>query len=224
MGIVLDSKRIQRKPRLAFALEFIAAVELSYLTSTSVAGGSGALVSLQGGALRITGAATTNNSGNQYQVPNPYIKQAAGQHTEIAASTRPNHASALWSFGYSVPTAAIITTPPTDGIWLSRANDGTVNLTAMRGSVAVTKSLGIIASDIVNFHTWQLQIRTKSNAQQGSVKVYLDGAFVFDDAAINDFLNLPFDQIHAPFIAAQSGTALGTQTVDFDWFYVSADR
>lgn len=202
--------------------DYISAAELADWTVTAVSAGTiaGRVASpCANGVARLSGAATTDDSGYQRQTY-PIVDLEANQYAVCAQRASLGNSATLGDYlmGFCIIDTSLIASAPTDGIYLMKATAGTAMvLHVCRDSSDVTFTVD--AAVDTAFHTWAIEVEARGG-QSGQITVYKDGKIIHQ--AI--YANIPDDEVMAYSSAWQSGSAAGTQYVDVDWDRVRIKR
>jgi hypothetical protein len=212
---------IYRVSPLQLNYEFAESTDLTPFTKTQIAGGDGSIIVAEDGVLRIVGAATTDDSGAQFQLTSAPIAFVAGGFAQLAtrifSDTVPE-----WLVGLCAIDASLIASAPANGIYLHKA----ANTTAVKLFIyaATVKTLEVTLTTAAFDEKWQdftlaIAPSTRDN-KIGRVSVFSGEDVVYETLETT----LPTAALLSPSIAAQSGSAAGTQSVDFDLLIVRATR
>jgi hypothetical protein len=208
--------------------DFLGDEELTEFVVTALGTGAATVENTEkNGAMKIAGAATTDNSGAEVQADAAWIKLEAGDRYRIegrfyldeATSANVETESDLW-FGIATVDTDILTAV-TDAIYF-RKDDGDAYLdcqvTASGSSVTGSTGMASLADD-----TWyRLGIDIQMDASvaaKGTVSFYVDGT----QKASLTVTGLPTGMM-APFVIFQSGDNTGTKHCLVDYIAVSQDR
>jgi hypothetical protein len=213
--------------------DFIDKGDLASFTGTAIAAGTVAQVAGAGGAngvIRLSGAATTANSGYQLQTPANHYAFNYLKGANFITSIKLSDSTLLDGFLFGlVPTGTdIIGTVPTDGVWLQKPINSTgLNLCYGSGSTITTYALPFVFDN--NSHTFSVQVNPDIVAGNGQIVVLVDGQTIYDThIAFNSFsaaLNLPPSTTYlALSIAQRTGSAVGTQYFDVDFIRARLGR
>jgi hypothetical protein len=205
----------KRPQRNGVWYDFHSDEELTEFTVTAIAGGSASVVdTVPNGVVRLTGAATTDNSGAEIQRDTASVAFEVSQtyrmleRFQLSDSTQCDFYTGLCTLDTS-----IIASLPTDGIMLQKLDDAATLDVLVRkaGTTQVTlASVATLAS--ATWYEWALQVAMTSTAGSGSVTIWLNDVVV---ATFSSAL-LPTGML-AEFAAMQSGNATGTKTADVDY-------
>lgn len=172
---------------------------------------------IPGGALRISGAATTDNSGRQVQRATETFALVAGKRSGFEVNFRVSDADQVdLKCGVAVTDSTILASDPSDGIWFYLADGSSTAFGSIKRDSAEKGlvQLGAISDD--TWHTVRCEITMDASTAglASSVEWFVDGTNV---ASLRDVAQMPYDgeEILAEFMAMQSGDATGTKTADF---------
>lgn len=209
-------------PAIIQGWDFANAEDITEFTATAIASGTAAYVAEAGGILRLSGVATTDNTGYQIQVENPPVRAVANGYATEVARVRISTLDVEWLHGLAGLDTSLIASAPDDGIYLHKVEDvATVNLIVRSGGVErYNKSLGLVAVANV-WQTFGVQARFEKDPTKARLQVFLNGNPLFDDPPLVD--GIPSNAL-TPSFAMQSGSATGTQTADVDYLCLSAKR
>lgn len=185
---------------------------------TAIATGTFATSAANGGWGRLSGAATTDNSGGQLQLLAAHActtgkTLAMKARAQIGEATTTNAAtdSDLFIGLFPVDTS-IEASLPDNGIYFSKPDGGTAIKAIVRvaGANVVEQTLSVTADKDV--HTYGISVQP--NGTDSTVTFSIDGVAVARCSGIS----LPADTvILTPTIAFQSGDNTGTKYIDVDY-------
>ncbi|GEM_PF-4055487 len=214
------------EPQVYGAYDFVEGADLSAFVKTQIAAGDAAIQVAPNGILRLTGAATTDNSGAQIQIASAPIKLKAKSVAEFGFRHSISSTLVEWLAGFAIVDTTVIGSFPTAGVWLYKPENSTeVRLVVMHNGVASTRVVGNLeAAD--GFHRWGFEVRSEADSTRASVVVYKDSNAVFyaDGTNFDLFTDMPNDVNLTPTYAMQSGSAVGTQYTDLDYLKFGATR
>lgn len=217
-------------PCLFEAKEFVNDEDLTEFTSTTTGGGAAPakLAASANGVVRFSGAATTNNSGSQIQLESTPIRlDRQDSFFAVEARIKLNDVKGQIAFGVSDVNADIVGTAITDGIVIKKASGaaGAWSLAVNRSAgLTIPLAIGSLITDL-NWHVLTLRYDSAPGSKigQGNLKILVDGNQVHEfDVEFNG--GVPYDDNLTPSLGFKSGDALGTQTMDLDFFRFKSTR
>lgn len=172
---------------------------------------------IPGGALTISGAATTDNSGREVQRATETVALVPGLRTGFEVNFRVNLdvTNADLKCGIAVTDSSILASDPTDGIWFYLADGSAICYGSIKRDSAEKGLVQLGTLSNATWHTIRCEIdMDPSVAGKGSVRWHLDGTNV---ASLSDVTEMPHkgEETMAEFFAFQSGNATGTHSADF---------
>lgn len=165
--------------------------ELTEFVVSALTSGSASVIDTTGssvyGIARLTGAATTDNSGANIQYDAETIALVPGKRTLFTAKVRVNEATStnvaaqcdLFA-GLALTDAAWYTGEPTDGVYF-RSLDGaaTIDCVVVRDDVEVGLSLAVATLVSATWYTLEIVIDMEATpVGAGTAYFYIDGALV----------------------------------------------
>ena len=208
--------KFPKKPgRVGYWNDFHSDEELNEFTVTTIAGGSASVVdTVANGVVRITGAATTDNSGAEIQ------RDAASLAFEVSQTYRQlgrfylsDATQCDFLTGVGTLDTSLIASLPTDGIILQKLDDvATIDVLVRKASTTQVTLSAVATLSSATWYEWALQVAMTSTAGSGTVTVWLNDVIV---ATFSTAL-LPTGML-ADFAAMQSGNASGTKYADVDY-------
>jgi hypothetical protein len=216
----------QRPARFGLWADFLSAWSAAAFTASLAATGTAAVIDTEvGGALRLSGAATTDDSGVNHQATNAGFGLILGKEILYLTRVRFGESTSVdmptqcdFAAGLSVLDTTILASAPTAGIYF-RKDDGDALLdVVIRGASA---EVGVVTGvySVVKDVWYELAIRISpdpSTSGKGSVTFYVDGTQVASLSASS--LPMASASMLAPFVSFLSGNALGTKYVDVDFY------
>lgn len=210
--------------------DFLSAGQAAAFTATAISSGAASVLdTIPGGVLKLAAAATTDDSGVNYQATNSGFGLVLDKELWFLSRVRFDETTSTdvetqsdFFAGFSVMDTSIVASAPSAGIYF-RKDDGDALLDCVvRGAsaeVAVVTGVATLVSD-----TWyELAIRIAmdpSTSGKGTVTYYVDGTQV---ASVNaSSLPMYSASMLAPFVAFQSGNATGTKWLEVD--YIGAQQ
>ena len=233
-----DAGTFMHRPKFSGLMyDFIDKADLAAFTQTAVNSGTVAQVSTNNGVVRLSGAATTNNSGMLLIAPAVHWNTAPNTNSttgvtdkaqfELIGSFKRSSTNPGLIFGLTNVGSDLLGTPPTDGIWLSVAQGATrLKLNYARGSSTVTIDLGFDFDS--SSHTLGLQCQADVLDGAGHIQVFVDGSTVYNSdnqvsAPITTGLPAQATNL-ALAIQAESSSNVGTQYIDCDFIRARFSR
>ena len=203
--------------QVAWAQDFTVSTDVTPLTVTAIASGTGAAGTLKNGNLRISGAATTDNSGASVQLTLDKWTPAVGSYGALEGAIILNSNLMEILFGLCVVDTSLIASAPTDGFYIQKdaGAAGAYNLIVRANSATVySKSLPIAAD--TNAHRLGIEVTYDDfDITKATVNVYYDGDQIWSYAVSS--LNSTAPTL-VPSCEIISGSAVGTQTADLDFW------
>lgn len=209
-------------PAIAFGFDFISASEVSYFTATAVSTGTAAVNAADGGNLRISGAATTDDSGSNLQLPNCTLNPTTGSEYHMDGTITLSNVAMPFLFGFAITDTSLLASAPSDGVYLQKAKAGTALEVVVRRDSSEVKAT-VPGVTLAASTKYRLGLRVQfdnANPLTAIVTVTVNGDVLYNST----FANAPHDEILVPSIAINSGSATGTQTADIDWVRFSGTR
>ncbi len=207
--------------QVAWSQDFILSTDSTALTITAIASGTGAAGTLKNGNLRFSGAATTDNSGASAQLTlakwTPSL--ASGSYGAIEGGVILNDVIAEMAFGLAVVDTSIIASAPTDGFYIQKAATATgVYSLVVRGGSAtlLNKTLPIPLGDLVLRRFGVEVIYDDFDITKATVNAYYNGSQVWSQVVTGLPSTAP---TLVPTCELHSGSAVGTQTADLDYWH-----
>jgi hypothetical protein len=205
--------------------DFTSAGMASAFTSTLAASGTATVLSTEpGGAIRLSGAATTDDSGVNYQATHSGFGLVLGKEILFACRARFGESTSTdmptqceFAAGLSVQDTTTIASAPTDGIYFRKDDgDNLLDCVVRAGSAEVGLSTGAFTMAKDTWYSFAIRVTPDpSTSGKGTVTFYVDGASV---ASIQiSSLPMAASAMFAPFAAFLSGNNLGTKYVDLDY-------
>jgi hypothetical protein len=209
--------------------------DIDGFTTTALNSGTGAVtVDRKFGVYRMSGAATTDNSGFQMQMDMECFSLVAGKKTRAEFKVQTSDATQSEVLcGLCITdttlidaggTFAVADLTFTDGIGFYKP-DGELNLYAfiIRDSIMIgaTGPIGVMAND--TDVRLGLEVRMDPNVTaKGKALFYVNGQL----AGSLDSTNMPYDaeEILTPSAAFNTGDASGTKTCDWDYVRAAQER
>lgn len=186
---------------------------------TAIAVGTLATNAANGGWARISGVATTDDSGGQIQAKGAHVATdgkfiGCKTRMQLNESTSTNGATeSEWYVGLFPVDTSIVASFPADGVYFAKADGGTAIQCIVRVGGVNVFSTTITATADKSTHHYGIGI-VPSTANGATVEFSLDGVRV----ARADGLALPASSVVlTPSIAFQSGDATGTKFLDVDY-------
>jgi adhesin HecA-like repeat protein len=187
---------------------------------TAIGSGTGAVNAANGGVMRLSGAATTDNSGGQIQANGSHVATAGKAlhfktRCQITESTSTNSATESDLFlGFFPVDTSIEASLPADGIYFVKADGGTTISCIVRvgsSSTTITPTATAFTMDGSN-HTYGISVYP--NGTSSTVEFNIDGVTV----ARHTGVSLPASTVYlTPSVAFQSGDNTGTKWCDVDY-------
>ena len=213
---LFGSKPIQ----VAWGQDFVLSTDATSLTITAVNGGAGAAGTLKNGNIRFAGAATTDNSGASAQLVlekwTPSLSE--GTYGAIEGGIILNDVIAEMAFGLAVVDTAIIASAPTDGFYIQKAAGatGAYSLVVRGGSATLlNQTIPIPNADLVLRRFGVEVIYDDFDITKARVNAYYNGSQVWSQAVTGLPSTAP---TLVPTCELHSGSAVGTQTADLDYW------
>lgn len=200
----------QAKPTEDVYFSFTSDNDGAAFTGTAISSGT---LATTNGALVLSGAATTDNSGYQVQLEGFPIQLAARRWYSIATEVDLN-ATGEFHVGAAVSDTSLEASAPTDGILISR-NETTLTTLDVLVRTNSTDSLNTTITNVVEdgVFGWQWQQRTSTT---GDLTVYKNGRIIGQWTGLTS----PRTSVWmTPSLVFQSTSATGTQTASFRWLH-----
>lgn len=206
--------------QVTWAQDFILSTDATSLTITAVAGGTGAAGTLKNGNIRFSGAATTDNSGaNAQLVLAKWVPSLSeGTYGAIEGGIILNDVIAEMAFGLAVVDTAIIASAPTDGFYIQKAAGatGAYSLVVRGGSATLlSKTLPIPNGDLLLRRFGVEVVYDDFDITKATVNAYYNGSQVWSQVVTGLPSSAP---TLVPTCELHSGSAVGTQTADLDYW------
>lgn len=192
-----------------------------FVSTTAASGTFSVLDTLQHGFGRISGAATTDNSGSELQYDAANVALATSKHTRFTARLKVSDATQSdLVVGLAVLDTSLFASAPSSAIWFRKDDDDAYLDAVIRsGSSEVASSTGVYTLADDTTVTLSIDVAMTSTSNKGTVTFYVNGTSV---ATITNS-SLP-SSIMAGTVAFISGNASGTKTCDIDYIGVDQDR
>ena len=177
-----------------------------------------------GGLMRISGAATTDDSGGEWQVDSASIVLPVSKTVRMLSRHIISDATQSdFRVGLATLDTSIIASAPTNAVMVSKTDGAaTLDFIVIVGGVT-TYSQASIAT-IADATAFELAIEVVVSATSGtadSVRVWFNGTSVVNARAVSVPLAT---SLMSGVIAFQSGDNVGTKTCDTDYFGVEVGR
>lgn len=210
-------------------LDFTSDEDAVRMIVTAINGGSGAVVdTLRHGVLKLTGAATTDDSGAEAQVDAASVVLATGKtdrflfRFRLNESTSENvHEQSEMLLGVATLDTSVLASAPTDCILISKADGGALldlRVRAGGADVATATSLATLAR--ATWYTLAIEVAMDPvTATKGVVRVFLDGTCI----QTMTVAGLPTGAM-SPVAVFQTGDGTGTKWLDLDVLGVRLER
>jgi len=209
-----------RPIQVAWAQDFIQSTDVTPLTVTAIASGTGAIGTLKNGNLRFSGAATTDDSGASVQMTadrwTPSLVE--GGYGAIEGGVILNNVIVEMAFGFAVVDTSIIASAPTDGFYIQKTAGaaGVYNLVVRGGSATLlSKALPIPSADLLLRRFGVEVIYDDFDITRATVNAYYNGNQVWSQVVTGLPSTAP---TLVPTCEMTSGSAVGTQTADLDFW------
>lgn len=204
-------------------------------TGTALNSGTGAVtLDRQGGWYRLSGAATTDDSGFQIQGDMETVSFSANKRADFITKVRPSDATQSEIFaGFAITdttildgggTFAVADITISDGVFFYKPDGQTTVYGAIIRDSVIVASTGphncfADATDVVLAFKVAMD---PSVAGKGTVTFYVDGL----EIGKANTSTMPYDseEILAPSIAWVTGDASGTKTLDVDYIGIAVER
>ncbi len=199
--------------------EFLTDENLNDWVGTAIASGTASVIDTnsagENGVVRFANAATTEDSGYQFQVDAECVQLDGAEEYGMVSRVRASDADQCdILIGFGITDTTLLGSAPSDGVYLLKADgSATVSLVVRSGSTTQqTESLDITLEDST-YIDLTLRIRNHSGAA-ADIEVYADGNLV-ETVSVTA---MPTAEALTPSVAWLSG-APANQT--FDWDYQS---
>jgi hypothetical protein len=218
---MINFEQFGSKPlQVAWGQDFVLSTDATALTITAINSGTGAAGTLKNGNIRFSGAATTDNSGaNAQLVLAKWVPSLAeGTYGAIEGGIILNDVIAEMAFGFAVVDTSIIASAPTDGFYIQKAATatGTYSLVVRGGSATLlSKVLPIPLGDLVLRRFGVEVIYDDFDITKATVNAYYNGNQVWSQVVTGLPSSAP---TLVPTCELHSGSAVGTQTADLDYW------
>lgn len=217
-------------PHVTFFEDFLSDLNTTAWSGTAASSGTGAVSdSVPDGVLRLSGAATTDDSGYQIQQSSEVIAFQAGFRYHFQARVRLGNTSSTgdtvtqsdFLFGVAVTDTSLIASKPTDGVYFLK-DDGaaTISCIVRRDSSDVASAAAVATLVEATWYDLAIEVvPSKASGAVATVNFYIDRALV----ASLSTTTLPYEaeEYHALSVAFFSGDNSGTRWCDID--YIAGD-
>lgn len=200
--------------------DFTASSDATPLTITAINSGSGAIGSAKNGNLRLTGAATTDNSGANVQATLAKFVPAAGANARFEAYVQLSTTAVEFLTGLVVVDTSIMASAPADGIYLYKAEGATGAWSILvRSGSSTIATIPLTVAATTNLQKVGIELKYDDfTLQTVSITAWVDGAQVAQQTVTGLSSTAP---TLVPSAEMMSGSATGTQTFDIDlWRWV----
>lgn len=203
--------------------DFVSDEEATEFVVTAINGGSASVVDTErGGALVLTGAATTDDSGAEAQDDVAWISLAAGKRLMIRGLVKPSDADQQdFYMGVATLDTSIIASEPTNAIYFKKLDETAVLSLVVRAGgsqTGVVVTSGVLEDGV--FARLDIDVQpSPTSAALGDVLAYKDGSLI---GALRNVV-LPTG-LMGRCAAFQSGNATGTHTSTIDYVGARFDR
>lgn len=189
-------------------------------TGTAIASGTVADVSAFGGAIRLSGAATTDNSGYQIQSKTQCFQSKAKSYLIFETAIQSSAAAVGWQAGFGV-TDTTFYAGVADGIYLEKTEGSAeVRLRVFDGSASTVNELVGSFDSTTGFVGYKIEVDISDTAtSKAKITVSVNG----DVKLRTGWVTIPTEAMAAT-IAAQSSSATGTQYIDVDAIHAVQPR
>lgn len=219
---MINFEQFGSKPlQVAWGQDFILSTDATALTITAINSGTGAAGTLKNGNIRFSGAATTDNSGANVQLVlakwTPSL--AEGSYGVIEGGVILNDVIAEMAFGLAVVDTSIIASAPSDGFYIQKAATatGAYSLVVRGGSATLlNKTLPIPNGDLVLRRFGVEVVYDDFDITKATVTAYYNGNQVWSQVVTGLPSSAP---TLVPTCELHSGSAVGTQTADLDFWH-----
>lgn len=211
--------------RYGYFYDFHSDEDITEGVFTAISSGTNSVIDTgAGGFMRISGAATTDDSGGEWQVDAASIVLPVNKTVRVISRHIMSDATQSdFRMGLATIDTSIIASAPTNGVLVSKADGAaTLDFVVYVGGVATYTQTAI--ATIADATAFELAIEVVVSATSGtadSVRVWFNGTSVVNARAVSVPLAT---SLMSGAVCAQSGDASGTKTCDTDYFGVEVQR
>jgi hypothetical protein len=219
-------------PAFLWTKDFTSDEDLTEGVATLIASGTAVVTdTVVGGAMRLSGAATTDDSGAEFQEDAAAFALSLGARIRFEARVMFDETTSTdvetqsdFFVGFGALDTSIIASAPTNGLYF-RKDDGDANIDVIIRTAGTDALVATPVATIVS-DTWYrfgIDVQVDSTTSgKGTVTFYINGTSVGSHTFVS---GLPATTtLMAPFVAFQSGNATGTKWVDVDYINMEQTR
>lgn len=211
--------------------DFLTDEELTEFVATAISSGTSAVIDTEvGGVLRLSGAATTDDSGNEVQQDAGWVLLVTDKRIKFSARVRFGESTSTnmptqsdFFCGIATLDTSIIASAPTNGIYF-RKDDGDdyLDVVIRTGAAEITAIPAVYTLSKDVWYRLEIDIQMGASSGVGTVTFYVDGTAKYSATYA---AGLPAStSAMSKFCAFQTGAADGTKYVDLDWLAVEVQR
>lgn len=212
--------------------DFTSAGAADCFTATLIASGTAAVIdTVVGGALRLSGAATTDNSGVNHQLTNAAYGLVLAKEIQYEARVRFGESTSAnvvtesdMYAGLSTLDTSIVISNPTNGIYF-RKDDGDTNLDCIVrfGSTDVGTAIAAATVAVDTWYVLSIRITCDSvTSGKATITFYLDGTQIASMSLSS--LTMAASAMMAPMCCFLTGDGTGTKYLDVDYYGAQQQR
>lgn len=204
-------------PAVDQCFDFVSGNDILSTALVGTAVSSGTITHVAGvanGVVRLSGVATTANTGYELQETKATIDlEANAVHSFACRFKVSSDTDPILLAGFAVADTSLIASAPSDGIYLSKATAvDDVYIVVRTGSSTIYNRL--VDADLdTSYHVWGIQVECHATPSNALITVYKDGKIVDQFEAVG----IPDTALMAMSLAMQAGNTTGTQTLDLDY-------